>query len=159
MTFLGALGLCHPGHDRCYFFQGSDGRIIFAIPYEQDFTLIGTTDVDRLGHMVPQHDPQHAWLAGSAGPSAQGALDAVIQSPGEGARTALARIDDRAVAAGQRLTGQLDQSLTGTGVGAPSTRQFSDTGCVCKAISAGRPVQQQPASPVPGRHLQGAAKT
>ena len=31
-------------HDRCYFFQGSDGRIIFAIPYEQDFTLIGTTD-------------------------------------------------------------------------------------------------------------------
>ena len=31
-------------HDKCYFFQGSDGRIIFAIPYEQDFTLIGTTD-------------------------------------------------------------------------------------------------------------------
>ncbi len=36
-------------HDRCYFFQGSDGRIIFAIPYEQDFTLIGTTDQDHLG--------------------------------------------------------------------------------------------------------------
>jgi glycerol-3-phosphate dehydrogenase len=36
-------------HDRCYFFQGSDGRIIFAIPYEQDFTLIGTTDVDHRG--------------------------------------------------------------------------------------------------------------
>ncbi len=34
-------------HDRCYFFQGSDGRIIFAIPYEQDFTLIGTTDQDH----------------------------------------------------------------------------------------------------------------
>ena len=31
-------------HDRCYFFQGSDGRIIFAIPYEGEFTLIGTTD-------------------------------------------------------------------------------------------------------------------
>lgn len=31
-------------HDKAYFFQGSDGRIIFAIPYEQDFTLIGTTD-------------------------------------------------------------------------------------------------------------------
>ncbi|MCC5956556.1 MAG: glycerol-3-phosphate dehydrogenase, partial [Natronohydrobacter sp.] len=30
-------------HDKCYFFQGTDGRIIFAIPYEQDFTLIGTT--------------------------------------------------------------------------------------------------------------------
>ena len=31
-------------HDKCYFLQGSDGRIIFAIPYEGDFTLIGTTD-------------------------------------------------------------------------------------------------------------------
>jgi len=31
-------------HDKCYFFQGTDGRIIFAIPYEEDFTLIGTTD-------------------------------------------------------------------------------------------------------------------
>lgn len=36
-------------HDRCYFFQGSDGRIIFTIPYEQDFTLIGTTDMDHQG--------------------------------------------------------------------------------------------------------------
>lgn len=36
-------------HDRCYFFQGADGRIIFAIPYEQDFTLIGTTDADHKG--------------------------------------------------------------------------------------------------------------
>ena len=33
-------------HDRCFIFQNSDGRIIFAIPYEHDFTLIGTTDVD-----------------------------------------------------------------------------------------------------------------
>ncbi|MFP7570046.1 glycerol-3-phosphate dehydrogenase [Marivita sp. S2033] len=31
-------------HDKCYFFQGTDGRIMFAIPYETDFTLIGTTD-------------------------------------------------------------------------------------------------------------------
>ena len=34
-------------HDRCYFFQGNDGRICFAIPYEGTFTLIGTTDVDH----------------------------------------------------------------------------------------------------------------
>ncbi len=33
-------------HDRCYIFQNSDSRIIFAIPYENHFTLIGTTDVD-----------------------------------------------------------------------------------------------------------------
>ena len=36
-------------HDRCYFFQGTDGRIIFAIPYETDFTLIGTTDQEHEG--------------------------------------------------------------------------------------------------------------
>lgn len=36
-------------HDRCYFFQNSDGRIFFAIPYEGDFTLIGTTDLDYRG--------------------------------------------------------------------------------------------------------------
>lgn len=36
-------------HGKCYFFQGEDGRIIFAIPYEEDFTLIGTTDMDHQG--------------------------------------------------------------------------------------------------------------
>ena len=36
-------------HDRCYIFQNPDGRIIFAIPYEDDFTLIGTTDQDYRG--------------------------------------------------------------------------------------------------------------
>ncbi len=36
-------------HDKCYFFQGEDGRIIFTIPYEDDFTLIGTTDADHSG--------------------------------------------------------------------------------------------------------------
>ncbi len=35
-------------HEKGYFFQGDDGRIIFAIPYETDFTLIGTTDIDYL---------------------------------------------------------------------------------------------------------------
>ncbi len=34
-------------HDKCYFFQGTDGRIMFAIPYETDFTLIGTTDQEH----------------------------------------------------------------------------------------------------------------
>ncbi|QTL03758.1 glycerol-3-phosphate dehydrogenase [Aquabacter sp. L1I39] len=36
-------------HDRCYIFQNPDGRIVFAIPYEGDFTLIGTTDLDYQG--------------------------------------------------------------------------------------------------------------
>ncbi len=36
-------------HERAYLFQNPDGRIVFAIPYEQEFTLIGTTDVDFHG--------------------------------------------------------------------------------------------------------------
>ncbi|WP_342362139.1 glycerol-3-phosphate dehydrogenase [Terrarubrum flagellatum] len=36
-------------HDRAYIFQNADGRIIFAIPYEDEFTLIGTTDRDYDG--------------------------------------------------------------------------------------------------------------
>lgn len=36
-------------HDHAYFFQLPDGRIFFAIPYERDFTLIGTTDQDHDG--------------------------------------------------------------------------------------------------------------
>ncbi len=36
-------------HAQPYFLQLQDGRIIFAIPYERDFTLIGTTDVDHDG--------------------------------------------------------------------------------------------------------------
>ncbi|OBV11605.1 glycerol-3-phosphate dehydrogenase [Erythrobacter dokdonensis] len=31
--------------EHCYIFQNRDGRIVFAIPYEGEFTLVGTTDV------------------------------------------------------------------------------------------------------------------
>ena len=34
---------------QAYFCQNPDGRIFFAIPYEDDFTLIGTTDADHQG--------------------------------------------------------------------------------------------------------------
>ncbi|MES2742960.1 MAG: glycerol-3-phosphate dehydrogenase [Pseudomonadota bacterium] len=36
-------------HDYAYIFQHPDGRIVFAIPYEAEFTLIGTTDLDYTG--------------------------------------------------------------------------------------------------------------
>jgi glycerol-3-phosphate dehydrogenase len=32
------------GHDRGYIFQTADGRVVFVLPYQRDFTLIGTTD-------------------------------------------------------------------------------------------------------------------
>jgi glycerol-3-phosphate dehydrogenase len=36
-------------HPYAYIFQHPDGRIVFAIPYEQEFTLIGTTDIEYHG--------------------------------------------------------------------------------------------------------------
>ena len=38
-------------HPYAYIFQHPDRRIVFAIPYERDFTLIGTTDVDYHGDL------------------------------------------------------------------------------------------------------------
>src|SRR5262245_37358459 len=38
-------------HDSAYIFQNADRRIVFAIPYERDYTLIGTTDVDCAGEI------------------------------------------------------------------------------------------------------------
>lgn len=46
-------------HGRCYFFQGNDGRIIFAIPFEEDFTLIGTTEEEHTGSPGEAHISDH----------------------------------------------------------------------------------------------------
>ena len=40
---------------QAYFCQNPDGRIFFAIPYEDDFTLIGTTDADHKGSLDDVH--------------------------------------------------------------------------------------------------------
>jgi glycerol-3-phosphate dehydrogenase len=42
-------------HESCYIFQNADGRIFFLIPYERDFTLIGTTDEDFTGDPAGVH--------------------------------------------------------------------------------------------------------
>ncbi|WP_368732467.1 FAD-dependent oxidoreductase, partial [Proteus mirabilis] len=39
--------------DHAYILQQPDRRIVFAIPYERDFTLIGTTDVAHAGAPGP----------------------------------------------------------------------------------------------------------
>jgi glycerol-3-phosphate dehydrogenase len=36
-------------HDRAYILQAADGRVVFAIPFEGEFTLIGTTDIAFAG--------------------------------------------------------------------------------------------------------------
>lgn len=56
-------------HDRCYIFQNADRRIIFAIPYQNDFTLIGTTDVElpSLPDKVEIDADEIAYLCASVG--------------------------------------------------------------------------------------------
>ena len=44
----------YPG-EQCYIFQNADGRIFFVIPYERDFSLIGTTDLDYQGDPADAH--------------------------------------------------------------------------------------------------------
>lgn len=55
-------------HAFAYFFQLPDDRIFFAIPYEQDFTLIGTTDADHYGSLTEVHAtaPEIAYLCDGA---------------------------------------------------------------------------------------------
>ncbi len=55
-------------HAACYIFQNADGRIFFAIPYERDFTLIGTTDQDFTGDPASVHtsEAEIAYLCRSA---------------------------------------------------------------------------------------------
>lgn len=36
-------------HDSGYILQAADGRVVFALPFAQDFTLIGTTDINFVG--------------------------------------------------------------------------------------------------------------
>ncbi|HYM43542.1 MAG TPA: glycerol-3-phosphate dehydrogenase [Steroidobacteraceae bacterium] len=51
-------------HRFAYIFQNEDRRIVFAIPYEHDFTLLGTTDVDYAGDPAAVHieDEEVAYL-------------------------------------------------------------------------------------------------
>ncbi len=56
-------------HDRGYIFQNDDGRIFFVIPFERDFTLIGTTDLDYVGDpdAVAASDDEIDYLCKAAG--------------------------------------------------------------------------------------------
>ncbi len=51
-------------HQRAYILQNPDGRIVFAIPYLDDFTLVGTTDRDYSGDPAEVHatEPEIAYL-------------------------------------------------------------------------------------------------
>ena len=42
-------------HRFAYIFQNIDRRIVFAIPYEHEFTLVGTTDVEYHGDVASVH--------------------------------------------------------------------------------------------------------
>ena len=56
-------------HDRCYIFQTADRRIVFVIPYESDFSLIGTTDRDFKGDLsaIAASPEEIAYLCAAVG--------------------------------------------------------------------------------------------
>ena len=67
-------------HDRAYILQAADGRVVFAIPFENDFTLIGTTDRTFAG------DPSTAAPSGEE-------IDYLCQVANEYFRTEIAAAD------------------------------------------------------------------
>jgi glycerol-3-phosphate dehydrogenase len=49
-------------HDSGYLLQAADGRVVFALPFAQDFTLIGTTDEKFVGDLnAPAPDPDEVF--------------------------------------------------------------------------------------------------
>lgn len=56
-------------HDYAYLFQNPDGRILFAIPFEREFTLLGTTDLEYRGDpgQVAIDDEEVRYLCAMAG--------------------------------------------------------------------------------------------
>lgn len=55
-------------HHYPYLFQNSDGRVLFAIPYEEKFTLLGTTDVelDSIPTQLKISDQEVAYICEAA---------------------------------------------------------------------------------------------
>ncbi len=57
-------------HDQCYFFQNSDNRVCLVTPYENKFTLIGTTDEDYTGNLeelkISTHETEYLLAAANA---------------------------------------------------------------------------------------------
>ena len=89
-------------HDRCYFFQNADRRIFFAIPYEQDFTLIGTTDLDYVGDpgAATASDDEIAYLCDGASeyfstPVDKAAFAGPIRASGRSTTTARPKLRQR----------------------------------------------------------------
>ena len=67
-------------HDCGYLLQAADGRVVFALPFAQEFTLIGTTDENFVGDVnspAPDSDEVAARLA----PAHDLAVDEFLESP------------------------------------------------------------------------------
>ncbi|HTZ37762.1 MAG TPA: glycerol-3-phosphate dehydrogenase, partial [Stellaceae bacterium] len=55
-------------HDHAYLLQNDDGRVVFAIPFEHDYTLIGTTEATVDSAEAPQATPEEvAYLCRAVG--------------------------------------------------------------------------------------------
>jgi glycerol-3-phosphate dehydrogenase len=70
-------------HDKAISCKAADGRIIFAIPYEGDFTLIGTTDAEHTDPDTPPAAPRPSGTICAISPAG------ISRKPRDGARCGL----------------------------------------------------------------------
>ncbi|MDV3469839.1 glycerol-3-phosphate dehydrogenase [Stenotrophomonas sp. C3(2023)] len=98
-------------HDHALLLQQPDGRVVFAIPYEDRFTLVGTTDVDYTGDPAQAiiDDAQRQYLCAAVNRSVVHPVSATdIFHSFSGVRPLLASSADRPSAAGRGYRLQLD---------------------------------------------------
>ena len=103
-------------HRHAYIFQNDDRRIIFAIPYEGDYTLIGTTDVEYAGPLdaVAIDDGEIAYLCGQASRYfAKPVLPADVVWTYSGVRPLLEDESSDAAAVTRDYRLELDESIAG----------------------------------------------
>ncbi|MEJ0012032.1 MAG: glycerol-3-phosphate dehydrogenase [Bauldia sp.] len=108
-------------HDRAYLFQNADGRVCFAIPYQQDYTLIGTTDEDYTGDPASASisDAERDYLLAAVGEYLQTPIDpATIRWTYAGVRP----LDDHGNGAAQKAS--RDYTLELDTAGAPLLNVF-----------------------------------
>lgn len=107
-----------------FLLQNSDGRVVFVIPYEQDFTLIGTTEEDQLG------DPASAKIS-------DWEIDYLVEVTNEYFKTKIAKEDVLHVFAGVRPL-MSDEETNASQVSRDYTITLDTTGAPLLTIYGGK---------------------
>jgi glycerol-3-phosphate dehydrogenase len=143
-------------HDKAYILQNADGRICFAIPYEGDLTLIGTTDRDLEG------DPSEPRIS-------EAETDYLLAAVGRWLRRPVERADilwsyagvrplyDDGASAAQQATRDYVLTLEGGGAAAPLLSVFGGKLTTCRRLAEAALARLGPFFPgLPGPWTAGA---